>query len=182
MIKLNDILKEFEIPSGEWINYDLQKVDKDGMNIIWDMYKSSYLKQGMDLSANSAGEMQSKYKAVRLKDIDNDNVPDEFIIYKVTKFGNKIALLATNGKPEAKRDLVKQTIKLTKTAGWFIEASLKMEEILSSAGAPFVTDEDKIIDIIGKDKEPQFIGNGYYTRSLSKVSKRITKRIYGKPR
>jgi len=182
MIKLNDILKEFEIPSGEWINYDLQKVDKDGMDIIWDMYKSSYLKQGMDLSANSAGEMQSKYKAVRLKDIDNDNVPDEFIIYKVTKFGNKIALLATNGKPEAKRDLVKQTIKLTKTAGWFIEASLKMEEILSSAGAPFVTDEDKIIDIIGKDKEPQFIGNGYYTRSLSKVSKRITKRIYGKPR
>ena len=182
MSKLNDILKEFEIPSGEWINYDLQKVDKDGMNIIWDMYKSSYLKQGMDLSANSAGEMQSKYKAVRLKDIDNDNVPDEFIIYKVTKFGNKIALLATNGKPEAKRDLVKQTIKLTKTAGWFIEASLKMEEILSSAGAPFVTDENKIIDIIGKDKEPQFIGNGYYTRSLSKVSKRITKRIYGKPR
>lgn len=182
MIKLNDILKEFEIPSGEWINYDLQKVDKDGMDIIWDMYKSSYLKQGMDLSANSAGEMQSKYKAVRLKDIDNDNVPDEFIIYKVTKFGNKIALLATNGKPEAKRDLVKQTIKLTKTAGWFIEASLKMEEILSSAGAPFVTDENKIIDIIGKDKEPQFIGNGYYTRSLSKVSKRITKRIYGKPR
>jgi hypothetical protein len=182
MIKLNDILKEFEIPSGEWINYDLQKVDKDGMDIIWDMYKSSYLKQGMDLSANSAGEMQSKYKAVRLKDIDNDNVPDEFIIYKVTKFGNKIALLATNGKPEAKRDLVKQTIKLTKTAGWFIEASLKMEEILSSAGAPFVTDESKIIDIIGKDKEPQFIGNGYYTRSLSKVSKRITKRIYGKPR
>jgi hypothetical protein len=182
MIRLNDILKEFEIPSGEWINYDLQKVDKDGMDIIWDMYKSSYLKQGMDLSANSAGEMQSKYKAVRLKDIDNDNVPDEFIIYKVTKFGNKIALLATNGKPEAKRDLVKQTIKLTKTAGWFIEASLKMEEILSSAGAPFVTDENKIIDIIGKDKEPQFIGNGYYTRSLSKVSKRITKRIYGKPR
>ena len=182
MIKLNAILKEFEIPSGEWINYDLQKVDKDGMDIIWDMYKSSYLKQGMDLSANSAGEIQSKYKAVRLKDIDNDNVPDEFIIYKPTKFGNKIALLATNGKPEAKRDLVKQTIKLTKTAGWFIEASLKMEEILSSAGAPFVTDENKIIDIIGKDKEPQFIGNGYYTRSLSKVSKRITKRIYGKPR
>jgi hypothetical protein len=182
MIKLKEILQEFEIPSGEWINYDLHKVDKDGMNIIWDMYKTSYLKQGMDLSANSASEMQSKYKAVRLKDIDNDNVPDEFIIYKVTKFGNKIALLATNGKPEAKRDLVKQTIKLTKTAGWFIEASLKMEEILSSAGAPFVTDENKIIDIIGKDKEPQFIGNGYYTRSLSKVSKRITKRIYGKPR
>ena len=182
MIKLSNILKEFEIPSDVWVDYDLKKVDKDGMDNIWDMYKTSYLKQGMDLSANSASEMQSKYKAVRLKDIDNDKVPDEFIIYKITKFGNKIALLATNGKPEAKKDLVKQTIKLTKTAGWFIEASLKVEEILASAGAPFVTDEKKIIDIIGNDKEPQFIGNGYYTRSLSKVSKRITKRIYGKPR
>ena len=182
MIKLLNILQEFEIPSGEWLNYDLHKVDSEGMDIIWDMYKTSYLKQGMDLSANSAGEMQSKYKAIRLKDIDNDNVPDEFIIYKPTKFGNKIALLATNGKPEAKRDLVKQTIKLTKTAGWFIEASLKMEEILSSAGAPVVTDEKKIIDILGTGKEPQFIGNGYYTRSLSMVNKRITKRIYGRPR
>ena len=35
MIKLKDILQEFEIPSGEWINYDLQKVDKDGMDIYF---------------------------------------------------------------------------------------------------------------------------------------------------
>lgn len=181
MIKLKDILQEFEIPSGEWIDYELHKVDKDGMDIIWDMYKSSYLKQGMDLSANSAAEMQSKYKAIRLKDIDNDKVPDEFIIYKPTKFGNKIALLATNGKPEAKRDLVKQAIKLTKTSGWFIEASLKMEEILSQSGAPAVTDEKKIIEILGNDKQPEFIGDGYYTRKLSKLNKRIVKRIYGRP-
>jgi hypothetical protein len=26
------------------------------------------------------------------------------------------------------------------------------------------------------------VGDGYYTRSLSKVNKRITKRLYGKPR
>ncbi len=182
MIKLTNILKEFEIPSDIWVDYDLKKVDNDGMDIIWDMYKTSYLKQGMDLSANSASEMQSKYKAVRLKDVDGDKVPDAFIIYKPTKFGNKIALLATNGKPEAKRDLVKQTIKLTKTTGWFIEASLKMEEILSSAGAPVVRDEKKIMDILGNDKEPNFIGDGYYTRTLSKVNKRITKRIYGRPR
>jgi hypothetical protein len=182
MIKLSNILNELEIPSDVWVDYDLKKVDKDGMNNIWDMYKTSYLKQGMDLSANSASEMQTKYKAVRLKDIDNDNIPDAFIIYKPTKFGNKIALLATNGKPEAKRDLVKQAIKLTKTAGWFIEASAKMEEIMKVAGAPVVTDEKKIMDILGNEKTPEFIGDGYYTRTLSKVNKRIVKRIYGRPR
>lgn len=182
MIKLKNILQEFEIPSNVWVDYDLKKVDNDGMSNIWNMYKTSYLKQGMDLSANSASEMQSKYKAVRLKDIDNDNVPDAFIIYKPTKFGNKIALLATNGKPEAKRDLVKQAIKLCKTSGWFLEASAKMEDIMKSSGAPVVTDEDKIMDILGNDKTPQFIGDGYYTRTLSKVNKRIVKRLYGRPR
>lgn len=182
MIKLKTIIQEFEIPSNVWIDYDLKKVDDDGMDNIWNMYKTSYLKQGMDLSANSASEMQSKYKAVRLKDIDNDNIPDAFIIYKPSRFGNKIALLATNGKPEAKRDLVKQAIKLCKTSGWFIEASAKMEDIMKSSGAPAVTDEKKIMDILGNDKEPNFIGDGYYTRTLSKVNKRIVKRIYGRPR
>jgi hypothetical protein len=181
-MKLVEILSELEIPSNKWVDYDLKKVDKSGMDNIWDMYKTSYLKQGMDLSANSASEMQTKYKAVRLKDIDNDNIPDAFIIYKPTRFGNKIALLATNGKIEAKRDLVKQAITLCKTTGWFIEASAKMEEIMKASGAPVVTDEKKIIDILGNDKAPEFIGDGYYTRTLSKVNKRIVKRLYGKPR
>ena len=181
-MKLIEILSELEIPSNKWVDYDLKKVDKDGMDNIWDMYKTSYLKQGMDLSANSASEMQTKYKAVRLKDIDNDNIPDAFIIYKPTRFGNKIALLATNGKIEAKRDLVKHAITLCKTTGWFIEASAKMEEIMKASGAPVVTDEKKIIDILGNDKAPEFIGDGYYTRTLSKVNKRIVKRLYGKPR
>jgi hypothetical protein len=57
-----------------------------------------------------------------------------------------------------------------------------MEEIMKAAGAPVVTDEKKIIDILGNDKAPEFIGDGYYTRTLSKVNKRIVKRIYGRPR
>ena len=65
---------------------------------------------------------------------------------------------------------------------WYIEASAKMEEIMKSAGAPVVRDEKKILAILGNEKKPEFIGDGYYTRSLSKVDKRITKRIYGKPR
>jgi hypothetical protein len=57
-----------------------------------------------------------------------------------------------------------------------------MEDIMKSSGAPVVTDEEKIQAIVGPDKKVQFVGDGYYTRSLSKVNKRITKRLYGKPR
>jgi hypothetical protein len=57
-----------------------------------------------------------------------------------------------------------------------------MEDIMKSSGAPVVTDEEKIQAIVGPDKKVEFVGDGYYTRSLSKVNKRITKRLYGKPK
>jgi hypothetical protein len=78
--------------------------------------------------------------------------------------------------------LVKKSLELVKTSGWFIEASGKMEDIMKSNNAPVVRDETKILSILGNEKKPEFVGDGYYTRSLSMVDKRITKRIYGKPR
>lgn len=182
MIRLTNILSELEIPSNKWVDLDLNKIDDEGMKQIWQMYVTTYLNAGMDLSANSWKEMQSKYKATALKDVDSDHIPDAFIIYKVTSFGNKIALLGTNNKKNAKSDVVHKVIDLCKTSGWFIEASLKMEDIMKASGAPVVRDEKKIQAIVGAAKQVQFIGDGYYTRSLSKVDKRITKRLYGKPR
>jgi hypothetical protein len=113
----------------------------------------------MDLSANSASELQSKYKATALKDVDSDKKPDAFIIYKPTKFGNKIALLGTNNKKSAKSDVVHKVIDLCKTSGWFIEASLKMEDIMKASGAPVVKDEQKIIDILGEKDTLLFYEN-----------------------
>jgi len=180
-IKLyEEFLNELEIPSGRWVDLDLSKIDDDGMQLIWDMYTSTYAKQGMDLSADDWREMQSKYKATALKDVDNDKKPDAFIVYKPTQWGNKIALLGTNNKPQAKSDVVKKLMELVKSKGWFIEASLKMEEILKASGAPVITDEKMIRDVVGDDKKPEFEGDGYYTRFLSKAGKRIRKRIYGK--
>ena len=182
MISLSNILNELEIPSDRWVDLDLSKIDDEGMKGIWQMYITTYLNAGMDLSASSWREMQSKYKATALKDVDSDHIPDAFIVYKQTRFGNKIALLGTNNKKSAKSDVVKKVIQLCKTSGWFLEASLKMEDIMKSSGAPVVKDEDKIQAIVGPDKQVQFVGDGYYTRSLSKVDKRITKRLYGRPK
>ena len=182
MIRLTEILNELEIPSDIWVDLDLNKIDDEGMKQIWQMYITTYLNAGMDLSANSWKEMQSKYKATALKDVDSDHIPDAFIVYKQTRFGNKIALLGTNNKKTAKSDVVKKVIQLCKTSGWFLEASLKMEDIMKASGAPVVRDEQKILDMLGSDKKPEFIGDGYYTRKLSKVNKRIVKRIYGKPK
>jgi len=180
-IKLfEQFVNELEIPSNKWVELDLRQIDAAGMESIWTMYTDTYLGAGMDLSANDWPEMQAKYKATALKDVDGDHFADAFIIYKPTRWGNKIALLGTNGKKEAKSEVVKKLLQYVNTKGWFIEASLKMEEILSKSGAPVIMDEDMIRDVVGADKKPEFIGDGYYTRFLSKAGKRITKRIYGK--
>jgi len=183
MIKLGNIINELEIPSGKWVDMKMSDIDASGMKLIWSMYKTAYKGQGLDLSAGSASEMQSKYKAIMLIDVDDDKQPDAFIVYKITPFGKKIALLAADvKKQDAKTMVKKKSVELVNTSGWFIEASGVMEYIMKSKNAPVVRDEEKILAILGNEKKPEFVGDGYYTRSLSKVDKRITKRIYGKPR
>lgn len=172
-------IDEMAIPSNKWVDWDLTKLDKEGLDVIWKMYTDTYAKQGMDFSADDSTELQHKYKATYLKDVDSDHIPDAFIIYKETKYGQKIALLGTNDKREAKSDLIKKVKELLHTRGWFIEASLKMEEILAASNVPVITDEEMIRDVVGNDKKPEFEEQGYYTRLLSKSSKRIRKRMYG---
>ena len=91
MISLFKLLLEVEkidtIPSGRWVDFDLTTLSDDGMKRLWQMYISTYLNSGMDLSANSWQELQTKYSATALKDVDSDNEPDAFIVYKNTPFG-----------------------------------------------------------------------------------------------
>jgi hypothetical protein len=180
--KYGDFVNELEIASNKWIDYDLSRIDQKGMDQIWKMYIDTYSKQGMDFSADDSSELKTKYKATFLKDVDKDHIADAFIIYKETAYGKKIALLGTNDLKEAKKQLIQKVIELLNTRGWFIEASMKMEEVLSSSKVPVIKDENMIVDVVGKDKKPEMGTNGYYTRFLSKASKRIVKRMYGIPK
>ena len=178
---IETIVEKFDLKDKVWKDYNLSSLDDTDMKVIWNMYSNTYAKNGLDFSVHDFTELKSKYKAVYLEDVDNDGVPDAFIVYKPTEFGNKIALLGTNDKKEAKRDLLKQVFKLLKTTGWFLEASMKMEEILSQSDIPVVTDP-KVIDSIAGHKGLEMMDDGYYKRKLSKVDKTIVKRMYGKPR
>ena len=172
-------INELEIPSNKWIELDLLQIDDEGMKLIWDMYTSTYAKEGLDFSADDFHELKTKYKATAIKDIDSDKEPDAFIIYKETRWGNKLALLGTNGKKKAKKEVVKKLLELVNTKGWFLEAGMKIEEILVANNAPYITNQAMIKDIVGVKKKPKFEEDGYYTRLLSKVGKRIRKRMYG---
>ena len=180
-IKLfEEFINELEIPSNRWVELDLMQIDDEGMQIIWDMYTSTYAQEGLDFSADDYHELRTKYKATAIKDIDSDQIPDAFIIYKKTRWGNKLALLGTNGKKKAKKEVVKKLLELVNTKGWFLEAGMKIEEIMIANNAPYITNQEMIKDVVGAKKKPEFEEDGYYTRLLSKVGKRIRKRMYGK--
>jgi len=173
-------VSELTIPSGKWVELDLMQIDDKGMQTIWDMYTSTYAQEGLDFSADDYHELRTKYKATAIKDIDSDQIPDAFIIYKKTRWGNKLALLGTNGKKKAKKEVVKKLLELVNTKGWFLEAGMKIEEIMKANNAPVIMNQEMIIDVVGAKKKPEFEEDGYYTRLLSKVGKRIRKRMYGK--
>ena len=177
----SSFIKEVKLPINAWKNFNLSGLSNEDIDIIWNMYSLTYKKAGMDFSANDAKELQTKYKAVYLEDVDGDSIADAFIIFKPTQFGNKIALLGTNDKSSAKKELIAQLFKLLKTQGWFIEASLKIEDILSAnTSIPVVTDETIIQSLVGH-KGLEMMEDGYYKRKLSKVDKSIVKRLYGNP-
>ncbi len=178
----SSFMTEVSLKPNVWKDFNLASLSKEDMDVLWNMYEDTYSKAGLDFSANDATELQSKYKAVYLEDIDSDTIADAFIIFKPTQFGNKIALLGTNDKKEAKKSMLAQLFKLLKMQGWFIEASMKMEEILSTkSDIPVVTDESIIKGLVG-DKGLEMMEDGYYKRKLSKVNKLIVKRIYGRPK
>lgn len=173
---------EIKLPTNVWKDFNLASLANEDIDVLWDMYTSTYSKAGLDFSANDAKELQSKYKAVYLEDVDGDSVADAFIIYKPTQFGNKISLLGTNDKKEAKKELLGKLFRLLKTSGWFIEASAKMEDILSARPEINVVTDDEVIRGLVGHKGLEIMDNGYYKRKLDKVDKLIVKRLYGKPK
>lgn len=181
LITPSAFMAEASLKPNIWSDFNLASLSKEDMDIVWQMYSDTYAKAGLDFSANDVRELQTKYKAVYLKDIDNDTIADAFIIYKPTAFGNKISLLGTNNKKEAKKSMLAQLFKLLKTQGWFIEASMKMEDILSAKSDISAITNEKTIQAMVGAKGIEIVKNGYYKRKLSKVDKTIVKRLYGTP-
>lgn len=178
--KYNIFLESIYLETRKWIDVDLSEVSDEIGDYIWKLYSDVYLKQEMDLSAKDWPEMKSKYSATWLIDINGDQKPDAFIIWKKTEFGKKLTLMSANNVEGAKRESVRKLISLLSSQGWYCEASKKLEEIFSKSGVNFIKDPDSIKKIIPEAKDINDLG--YYLRPLSKVQdKMIVKRIYGYP-
>ncbi len=137
------------------------------------MYKTVYNAEGLQLSAFSASELQSSYEIVMLIDVDEDPMPDAFILVR----NGRIKLLATDGGREAKKAIVQKVVDMVKSEGYTLEASKKMNDIMIAKGAPVIMDQPRLEKMVG----PKFIKHledGYYERDLKKGGT-VVKRMYG---
>ena len=177
MIKLIDILKEdYNLaahPKKKWITQNLSSIDKRIMDELFKMYSTVYSAEGMQLSAFSAGELQSSYEIVMLIDVDKDPMPDAFIFTR----GKRLKLLATDGQSAAKSAVVKKAVDMVKS-GYSLEGSKKMDQIMKAKGAPPILDLKKIEKMVGP-KFVKHLEDGYYERKLKKGGI-VIKRMYGK--
>lgn len=169
-------------PIKTWIDVNLRTLDIETMNYIWKIYLDTYGSKGIDLSATDVHDMQNKYESIMLMDVDGDKLPDAFIFYKKTPYGNKIALGGATQLKEARQAFVKKLLELVtnKTGGWYAEGSLKVDEILKSNNVHYIDDEQLVKTILNKPID--WLGDGYYERKLSRADKNIIKRMYGYPK
>jgi len=172
----------------KWVVIDLKDVDKKILELLWDMYQKTYGSQtgekGLSLdNYKSIYELKEKYKLCWLVDVDADPEPDAFIIYKDTANDNKkISLIGSDRSAVGKRALLDKLYELLKTKGWYLEASVKLEEICRTKGFNYVDNEEHVKSLIGhKAKGMKWLGDGYYMRDLTNSNIQIKKRIYGLP-
>ena len=169
--------EEYDFPKKKWVSIPLHNLDKETRHKLWDMYVSTY--QSIGLHIEDASKLTSKYKVSWFIDVDEDPQPDAFVIYKETKYGNKLALMGSDGEKLSKRLLINKAVKLLKTKGWFVEASHKIAEIFTAKGVKTIYDMDFVKGVIGDKKFVEELDDGEYKRSLGALGV-VKKRMYGK--
>lgn len=142
-----------------------------------------YLKEELNLK-------KKKWEVISLSDLDKktrhrlwDMYVDTYQgiglhIENETKFGNKIALIGSDGKKENKKYLLKKYILLLKQKGWYSETSHKITDILLKNNVPVIKDMEKIKLLLGK-KFIEELKDGEYKRNLGSMGI-VKKRLFGK--
>lgn len=191
MIKLSNIVnkiieaKEPTLPLGKWV-----KADKNGLAFFRDelfkLIKQSYANIGGHHDFQSPSDIKiGDVNYWEYIDVDNDNDPDAVNGSKITPFGKKSIVAATDGSPVAKRTLIKHKIQDLKKSGFYVEASHKLADILITSGVPIVNDENEVRNVLRKNIEwigelPGHNGDGWYYRNVS--GKQIAKILLGTPK
>ena len=165
-----------------WYDDNFKNLSDDEQDKLWDMFLSTYkrLPGGPQYKSQNELERDNIQNDVMVIDVDEDPTEDVFILYKSTKFGNKIISLGTNNNIHAKKAMMDKMIEVLKTAGYYCEASGVLKEILISRDVPIVDSERDVEKVLLKDIHWLNDG-GNYMREITGVGVK-TKMLMGRPK
>ena len=190
MIKLKNILKEFDIPKNTYV--DLDDKDKDELKqTLYDLISTAYAPLGGHLKFKSPADIADpELKFWKAADVDDD--PEIDIVYfgKKTPFGVKHTGMGHDGvKANIKKLLIKKSAEL-KTSGNYVEVSHgAFDSFVGKGKVPIIDDEETVRKVLGARRsgettwhgehpEGKYPGNGWYTRIIG--GKQVTKTMIGK--
>ena len=175
--------KLFEEPGFEknkWI-YLTQDEKEEFAQEVFDLINLAYEPIGGHPNYKSPADVMGAESDADYMVIDLDDDP-EFDAVKVSKkraAGNKSVAMGHDGSKPARSAAVNITALLLKQPGHFVEVSGKLKDILKAKGAPIVTDEEIIRNVL-RGKEVEFNDDGSYQREIG--GKVFTKMLMGTPK
>lgn len=176
MRKYKSLIEDVYFKNDTWSEVEIKDLSDEQLKKLWDTYVHSY--KDIGLSVKSLRDLTQKYRIAWMIDIDRNNLPDAFIIYKVTKFGNKLALLGSKGTPESKKIVINKSIQLLKSGKYYAEVSHKLKDIFDKNNLPRIDDEEVVKNLLEPKSDITWYGNGEYERYLSGVGK-VKKVMFG---
>ena len=178
------------IVKGEWKSVPMIQLSEKQLQYLFKMYEESYSYIGLHPQIQQPDDIitSKKYINTLIVDLNRDNVPDAFIMYKKTPIGRKITLSGADGKVEgAKRTLIKKYISLLNTSGTFAEIGThgKVYPILDSQGVNKVSDPEQVKQILAalkiKENAYKLLDDGTYIRTIG-GSIKSREQIFGRPK
>tara|TARA_R110000744_G_scaffold118801_1_gene221728 strand:+ start:1370 stop:1945 length:576 start_codon:yes stop_codon:yes gene_type:complete len=189
-MKLKDILKELDLPKGEYVTPSTADID----DLKQDLYKlvaNAYKSIGGHLKYNTADSIKDpNLKFWRVADIDADPEIDVVYFGKETPFGVKHTGMGHDGERENIKNLLKKKSAELKNNGNYVEVSgAAFDSFVGKGGVPTIDDETQVRKVLGdrrskettwhgKHPDGKKSGNGWYTRQIG--GKAVTKTMIGK--
>jgi len=174
MIKLKDILLT-ELEKNKWTDLSKSELEQFKQDIV-DIVKNAYAKIGGHPAVKSTSDIPGKIQIWQAIDVDDDPDADATIGYKKRPSGNKMVVMGQDGSPAAKKAVITQLLKYLKKKGWYAEVS---QELVDKFGFKPVDDQSRVQKIL-KGKDIEWLGKGYYNRTVGGRSHK--KAIVGNPK
>ena len=127
--------------------YSVNDIDNTQKNIMYEMYTRTYLENKQELWFSNTDRLFNKYPCFLTI---GDKYTKFYVMYQLMKKYNKISLIAHDGSPEAKAELMNMLHELLSSGGYILEAAEKVSWALRKKNTPRfreLTDIEQALDI-----------------------------------